>query len=164
MAIRIIVKEPDPVLREKAKPVPRITPNIQKLLDDMADTMYDAPGVGLAAPQIGILKRVIVMDVGDENGLIHLVNPVIVHKEGEQLGAEGCLSIPGLLGDVKRAQLVRVQGLNREGKEIEIEGEGLLARCIQHEVDHLNGVLFTDVAVRVYREELRDDEEDDDEA
>lgn len=152
MAIRIIVKVPDPVLHEKAKPVPKITPNIQKLLDDMADTMYDAPGVGLAAPQIGILKRAIVMDVGDEHGLIQLVNPVITHREGEQLGPEGCLSIPGLMGDVKRAQKVTVRGLDRDGNEVEIEGTDLLARCIQHEVDHLNGVLFTDIAVKVYSE------------
>ncbi|MBC8078840.1 MAG: peptide deformylase [Gorillibacterium sp.] len=160
MSIRIIVKDPDPALREVAKPIPRLTSNIQKLLDDMADTMYDAPGIGLAAPQIGILKRAIVMDVGDEHGLIHLVNPVIVHKEGEQIGPEGCLSIPGLLGDVRRAMKVRVKGLDREGNEIEIEGEDLLARCIQHEVDHLNGVLFTDVAIKVYREELREDDEE----
>ncbi|WP_438433541.1 peptide deformylase [Gorillibacterium sp. sgz500922] len=160
MAIRIIVKEPDPVLRQTAKPVPKITPNIQKLLDDMADTMYDAPGVGLAAPQIGILKRAIVMDVGDEHGLIQLVNPEIVHKEGEQLGPEGCLSIPGLMGDVKRAQKVRVRGLDREGNEVEIEGTDLLARCIQHEVDHLNGVLFTDIAVKVYAEPDEDEEDE----
>ncbi|MEO3947536.1 peptide deformylase [Gorillibacterium sp. CAU 1737] len=159
MAIRIIVKHPDPVLRDKAKPIPKITPNIQKLLDDMADTMYDAPGVGLAAPQIGILKRAIVMDVGDEHGLIQLVNPEITYREGEQLGPEGCLSIPGLQGDVKRAQKVRVKGWDREGNEVEIEGTDLLARCIQHEVDHLNGVLFTDVAVKVY-DEPRDDEEE----
>ncbi|WP_058301653.1 peptide deformylase [Gorillibacterium timonense] len=158
MAIRIIVKQPDPVLRQTAKPVPKITPNIQKLLDDMADTMYDAPGVGLAAPQIGILKRAIVMDVGDEHGLIQLVNPEIFFKEGEQLGPEGCLSIPGLLGDVKRAQRVKVRGIDREGNEVEIEGTDLLARCIQHEVDHLNGVLFTDIAVKVYNEP-EDDEE-----
>lgn len=161
MAIRIIVKHPDPVLRDKAKPIPKITPNIQKLLDDMADTMYDAPGVGLAAPQIGILKRAIVMDVGDEHGLIQLVNPEITYREGEQLGPEGCLSIPGLQGDVKRAQKVRVKGWDREGNEVEIEGTDLLARCIQHEVDHLNGVLFTDVAVKVY-DEPRDDEEEGD--
>ncbi|WJH33218.1 peptide deformylase [Paenibacillus sp. CC-CFT747] len=159
MAIRMIVKDPDPVLREKAKPVPKMTPNIQKLLDDMADTMYDAPGVGLAAPQIGILKRVIVMDVGDEHGLIHLVNPEIISKDGEQLGPEGCLSIPGLTGDVRRAQTVTVKGWNREGEEIVIEGTDLLARCIQHEVDHLNGVLFTDVAESVYRDDQREREE-----
>lgn len=152
MAIRFIVKEPDPVLRERAKPVPKITPNIHKLLDDMADTMYEAQGVGLAAPQVGILKRVIVMDCGEEyGGLIELINPEIIKKEGEQFGPEGCLSIPGLQGDVRRAQKCTVKGWDRNGQEIEIEGEELLARCIQHEVDHLNGVLFLDVAERVYR-------------
>lgn len=152
MAIRFIVKEPDPVLRERAKPVPKITPNIHKLLDDMADTMYEAQGVGLAAPQVGILKRVIVMDCGEEyGGLIELINPEITNKEGEQFGPEGCLSIPGLQGDVRRAQKCTVRGWDRNGQDIEIVGEDLLARCIQHEVDHLNGVLFLDVAERVYR-------------
>lgn len=152
MAIRFIVKDPDPVLRERAKPVPKITPNVLKLLDDMADTMYEAQGVGLAAPQVGILKRVIVMDCGEEyGGLIELINPEIIKKEGEQFGPEGCLSIPGLQGDVRRAQKCTVKGWDRNGQEIELEGEDLLARCIQHEVDHLNGVLFLDVAERVYR-------------
>lgn len=155
MAIRIIVKDPDPVLREKAKPVPKITPNIHKLLDDMADTMYDAEGVGLAAPQIGILKRVIVVDVGDDNGLIELINPEIVSKSGEQFGPEGCLSIPGLRGDVSRAMTVTIKGLNRDGNEVTITGSELLARAFQHEVDHLNGVLFTDLAKSVYRDEER---------
>ncbi|WP_159887068.1 peptide deformylase [Paenibacillus puerhi] len=152
MAIKIIVKDPDPVLREKSKPVPKITRNIWKLLDDMVDTMYDAEGVGLAAPQIGILKRVIVMDCGDEHGgLIELINPEIIELEGEQLGAEGCLSIPGLRGDVKRAARAKVKGLNRDGEEIIIEGTELLARCIQHEVDHLDGILYTDLAESLYR-------------
>lgn len=159
MAIRFIVKDPDPVLREHAKPVPKITPNIQKLLDDMADTMYEAQGVGLAAPQIGILKRVIVMDCGEEHGgLIELINPEITDKEGEQFGPEGCLSIPGLQGDVRRAQKCTVKGWNRNGEEITVTGTDLLARCIQHEVDHLNGVLFTDVADSVYRPEPEDQE------
>lgn len=154
MAIRFIVKDPDPVLREKAKPVPKITSNIHKLLDDMAETMYDAQGVGLAAPQIGILKRVIVMDCGEEQGgLIELINPEIILKEGEQYGPEGCLSIPGLQGDVRRAQKCVAKGWDRNGNEIVVEGTELLARCIQHEVDHLNGVLFTDVADKVYRPE-----------
>lgn len=158
MAIRFIVKEPDPVLREHAKPVPKITPNIHKLLDDMADTMYEAQGVGLAAPQVGILKRVIVMDCGEEyGGLIELINPEIIKKEGEQFGPEGCLSIPGLQGDVRRAQKCTVKGWDRNGQDIEIEGEDLLARCIQHEVDHLNGVLFLDVAERVYRPDPEED-------
>lgn len=156
MAIKIILKDPDPVLREISKPVPKITPNIHKLLKDMADTMYDAEGVGLAAPQIGILKRVIVMDVGDEHGLIELINPEIIEREGEQFGPEGCLSIPGLTGDVKRAQRVKVKGLNRDGEEIVIEGTDLLARCIEHEVDHLNGVLYTDLAEKMYKNEPQD--------
>ncbi|MFD2612922.1 peptide deformylase [Paenibacillus gansuensis] len=150
MAIRIIVKDPDPVLREIAKPVPKVTPNIQKLLTDMADTMYDADGVGLAAPQIGISKRVIVVDVGDEHGLIEMVNPEIIAQEGEQIGAEGCLSIPNLNGEVKRHEKITVRGLDRDGKEITVEATGLLSRCFQHEVDHLNGVLFTDLATSVY--------------
>jgi len=159
MAIRLIVKEPDPVLHEVAKPVKAVTSNIVKLLDDMTDTMYDAQGVGLAAPQIGILKRVIVMDCGEEHGgLIQLVNPEIVSMEGEQLGPEGCLSIPGLMGDVKRAQTCTVKGLNRDGEEITVTGTDLLARCIQHEVDHLNGVLFTEIALEVYRAEQEDEE------
>ncbi|GIO97807.1 peptide deformylase [Paenibacillus sp. FSL W8-0187] len=150
MAIRIIVKEPDEVLHKKAKEVTKITPNVQKLLDDMADTMYDAEGVGLAAPQVGILKRLIVIDAGDEHGLIKMINPEIVESEGEQFGPEGCLSIPGWNGDVRRAEKVTVKGLDREGKELIITGTGLLARAFQHEIDHLNGVLFTEIADRVY--------------
>ncbi|OZB91823.1 peptide deformylase [Paenibacillus sp. XY044] len=150
MAIRIIVKEPDEVLHKTAKEVKEITPNVKKLLNDMADTMYDAEGVGLAAPQVGILKRLIVVDVGDEHGLIKMANPEIVAKEGEQFGPEGCLSIPGLNGDVRRAEQVTVKGLDENGKELTITGTGLLARCFQHEIDHLDGVLFTDIAERVY--------------
>ncbi|EPY10171.1 MULTISPECIES: peptide deformylase [Paenibacillus] len=150
MALRIIVHEPDEVLHQIAKEVPKITPNIQKLLTDMADTMYHAEGVGLAAPQIGILKRVIVVDVGDEHGLIEMVNPVILSAEGEQLGPEGCLSIPGINGDVLRHQKITVKGLDRNGREITVEAEDFLARAFQHEIDHLNGVLFTEIAERVY--------------
>jgi peptide deformylase len=152
MAIRMIVKDPDPVLREKAVPVRNFNANLHKLLDDMAETMYDAEGVGLAAPQVGILKRVIVMDCGEEHGgLIELVNPEIVATSGEQLGTEGCLSIPNLQGEVLRPLHVTVKGQDRYGKEVVIEGKELLARCIMHEVDHLNGVLFTDIAQTVYR-------------
>jgi len=150
MAIRIIVKEPDEVLHKKAKEVTKITPNVQKLLDDMADTMYDAEGVGLAAPQVGILKRLIVIDAGDEHGLIKMINPEILESEGEQFGPEGCLSIPGWNGDVRRAEKVTVKGLDREGNELIVTGTGLLARAFQHEIDHLNGVLFTEIADRVY--------------
>jgi len=151
MAIRLIVKDPDPVLRERAKEVTKFNANLHKLLRDMADTMYDARGVGFAAPQIGILKRVIVVDVGDEHGLIEMVNPEIVEREGEQIGPEGCLSIPGLNGIVRRAQRVVVKGQDRNGNPFTVDAEGYLARAFQHEVDHLNGVLFTDIADEVYK-------------
>ncbi|ANF97609.1 peptide deformylase [Paenibacillus bovis] len=159
MAIRIIVKEPDEVLHKKAKEVTKITPNVQKLLTDMADTMYDADGVGLAAPQVGILKRAIVVDVGDDHGLIELINPEIVSSSGEQFGSEGCLSIPALNGEVRRAMEVTVKGLDRNGQEITITGRELLARALQHEIDHLNGVLFTDIAERVYDRRLDEEGE-----
>lgn len=161
MAIRMIIKDPDPILRQKSKPVNKITPNIHKLLDNMADTMYDALGVGLAAPQIGILKRVIIVDVGGEDSqLYELINPEIVSSEGEEIGTEGCLSIPGLVGEVKRKASIVVRGLNRDGEEVTIEAEGYLARAFQHEVDHLNGILFTDIAESVYERELVIDEDE----
>lgn len=150
MAIRLIVKDPDPVLREHAVKVTKFNANLHKLLKDMAETMYEAEGVGLAAPQIGILKRVIVVDIGDESGLIEMVNPELIEREGEQLGPEGCLSIPGLNGDVRRWQRIKVQGQNRHGQLFTVDAEGFLARAFQHEIDHLNGVLFTDIAVNVY--------------
>jgi len=150
MAIRVIVQEPDPVLHKRAKEVTEITPKITKLIDDMAETMYDAEGVGLAAPQVGILKRIIVIDCGDEYGLIEMINPEIISKEGEQFGSEGCLSIAGVNGDVRRAMTVTVKGLNRHGEEITITGSELLARAFQHEVDHLNGILFTELAEKLY--------------
>lgn len=150
MAIRTIVKHPDPILREKAMVVTKFNANLHKLLDDMAETMYDADGVGLAAPQVGISKRVIVMDCGD--GLIEVVNPEIVAFEGEQFDyPEGCLSIPGLRGDVRRHEWIKLRGQDRNGNEIELEANGLLSRCAQHEIDHLNGVLFIDVADKVYQ-------------
>jgi peptide deformylase len=150
MSIRLIVKHPDAVLRERALEVTKFNANLHKLLDDMADTMYDADGVGLAAPQVGILKRVIVVDVGDEHELIELVNPEIVSKEGEQLGPEGCLSIPGLQGDVRRANRVVIRGQDRNGKPIQYESTEFLSRALLHEIDHLNGVLFIDSAESVY--------------
>lgn len=150
MAIKLIVKEPDSILREKAMTVTKYNANLHKLLNDMAETMYDAEGVGLAAPQIGISKRVIVVDVGDESGLIEMVNPEIIEKEGEQLGPEGCLSIPDLNGDVRRAQRIKLRGFDRNGQPFEMEATDFLARAFQHEVDHLNGILFTDIADTVY--------------
>lgn len=142
MAIRLIRKDDDPVLRKKSRKVEQFDERLHQLLDDMAETMYDADGVGLAAPQIGILKRVIVVDVGDE--LIELVNPEILESRGKQRGQEGCLSIPGLYEDVTRPQWVKVKAQDRYGREFIIEGEDLLARAFCHEIDHLEGILFTD--------------------
>jgi peptide deformylase len=150
MSIRLIVKHPDDVLRERAQEVTKFNANLHKLLDDMADTMYDADGVGLAAPQVGILKRVIVIDVGDEHELIEMVNPEIILKEGEQLGPEGCLSIPGLQGDVRRANRIIIRGQDRNGNPIQYETTEFLSRAFQHEIDHLNGILFIDTAESVY--------------
>jgi peptide deformylase len=150
MSIRIIVKDPDPVLREEAKEVTKFNANLKKLLRDMAETMYDAEGVGLAAPQIGISKRVIVVDVGEESGLVEIVNPVMIEQEGEQLGPEGCLSIPNLNGDVLRFDRIVVTGQNSDGEPITVQAQGYFARALQHEIDHLNGILFTDIAQNVY--------------
>lgn len=150
MAVYQIVEIGAEVLREKSMEVKQVTPNIVKLIDNMLETMYDANGVGLAAPQIGVSKRVIVIDVGE--GPIELVNPVILEREGEELDDEGCLSIPGVTGQVARAARVKVQGLNREGKLQEFEADGLLARAFQHEIDHLEGVLFVDKAKKTKRQ------------
>lgn len=150
MGIRQIVKYPDPILKQEAKPVTRFNERLHMLLDDMAETMYEALGVGLAAPQVAISKRVLVVDIGD--GLYEVVNPVIVEQSGEQIEpAEGCLSIPGMAGNVRRANKIRVQGQDRHGNPIEIEAEGYLSRAFQHEIDHLNGVLFIDIAEKVWR-------------
>lgn len=146
MALRQIRKDGDEILRKKSKEVKEITPSILTLLDDMAETMYAADGVGLAASQIGILKRIVVIDVGD--GIIELINPEIIETDGEQVCAEGCLSIPGISGEVKRPERVKVKALNRHGEEIILEGEDLLAVAFCHEIDHLNGVLFTDKVIR----------------
>lgn len=150
MSIRLIVKEPDPVLREVAKEVTKFNSNLKKLLKDMAETMYDADGVGLAAPQVGISKRVIVVDVGDENGLVEMVNPIITERDGEQVGPEGCLSIPNINGEVVRADRIVVEGQNSDGETFTVEATGYFSRAFQHEIDHLNGVLFTDIALNTY--------------
>ena len=150
MAVYQIIEIGADVLREKAKEVPEINPTIEKLLDNLAETMYAAGnGIGLAAPQIGISKRAIVVDVGD--GLITLVNPQVVESSGVDVETEGCLSIPGVTGDVVRPAQVKVQGLNRQGEPVEIEADGMLARALQHEIDHLEGILFIDKAKKVYR-------------
>ncbi|MDP4127949.1 MAG: peptide deformylase [Bacillota bacterium] len=149
MAVYKIVEIGAEVLREKAKEVKEVNPSIIKLLDNMVDTMVAAEGVGLAAPQIGVSKRVIVVKVDDE--LVELINPVILEKEGSATAEEGCLSIPKITGDVVRAAKVRVQGLNRQGEMVDIHAERLLARALQHEIDHLEGILFVDVARKTYR-------------
>ncbi|EQF23730.1 peptide deformylase [Clostridioides difficile CD160] len=142
MALRQIVQIGEPVLRKKSKKVEKIDEKIIQLLDDMAETMYDADGVGLAAPQVGILKRVVVIDIGEE--LIELINPEIIETSGEQIDEEGCLSVVGEGGDVRRPNYVKVRALNRNGETIELEGEELLARAFCHEIDHLDGILFVD--------------------
>ena len=142
MALRKIRVSTDEVLRKQSKEVKEINDKILELLDDMADTMYDANGVGLAAPQIGVLRRVVTIDIGD--GLIELINPVILETDGEQFGEEGCLSVPGKLGNVTRPNYCKVEALNRDGEKIIVEGEELMARALCHEIDHLNGILYID--------------------
>jgi peptide deformylase len=152
MAIRRVIIYPDPVLLSQAQAVGRITRQVRRLARDMLETMYAAPGVGLAAPQVGARQRVIVVDAGE--GPIMLVNPQIKAAEGEQIGLEGCLSLPDLVGEVRRAEWVVVSGLDLSGKPITVEGEGLLARALQHEVDHLDGLLFiarVEDPVRIWR-------------
>ena len=146
MAILEIVKAGDPGLKQECEIVDKIDSKIRKLLTNMAETMYKADGVGLAAPQIGVNKCIVVMDVGDENGLIEMVNPEIVEKEGSMIDSEGCLSVPNVFGDVERFEKVTVEYLNRWGKKKHLTATGLLSRCIQHETDHLKGVLFIDIA------------------
>ncbi|MBQ5764582.1 MAG: peptide deformylase [Clostridia bacterium] len=146
MAIRNIVKDGDPVLRKICRSVISFDEKLATLIDDMLDTMYEANGVGLAAPQVGILRRICVIDVG--NGPIELVNPAIISEEGEQIGDEGCLSIPGQSGLVKRPLRVKVKAQDRNGKTFEVSGEGLLARAFCHEIDHLNGILYKDKVIR----------------
>lgn len=135
----------DPVLKQVCAPVERVDKKLRHLLDDMAETMYAKEGVGLAAPQVGVPIRAVVINV-DKKKLYDLINPVIVSREGSITDQEGCLSFPGLFGDVERAEKVRVEYLNRYGKKKFVEADGLLARCIQHELDHLDGKLFIEIA------------------
>ncbi|MCI6084654.1 peptide deformylase [Selenomonas sp.] len=151
MALLDIKKAGNPVLKEHCAPVERVDKRLRKLLDDMAETMYEADGVGLAAPQVGEPIRMIVIDVQDEHGLIELINPVITYREGEAVDTEGCLSVPNLFGEVERAAKVKVEFLNRRGKKQHLTATGLLARCIQHECDHLEGQLFIDIAKSVHK-------------
>ena len=157
MAKRKIRISTDEVLRKISKPVSAITPSVLTLLDDMAETMYAANGVGLAAPQVGILKRIVVIDIGD--GLVELINPVVVETKGSQIGNEGCLSIPGYSAPVERPEYVKVKALNRKGEEIIVEGKDLLAVALCHETDHLDGILYIDKALEEAEpvEERQDD-------
>ena len=171
MALRTIVTLPEPVLRRKARPVSKFDSDLQALIDDMIETMRDAPGVGLAAPQVGIGERLIVIEYAeppeDEDEqeerkprLFVLANPEIVKTSEEKvLGVEGCLSIPGLVGEVERYAMVQVKGLNRRGQPMKVKAEGWLARIFQHEIDHVNGVVFPDRATRVWKPEP-DEEQD----
>lgn len=156
MSLLKILSYPDPRLRKKSVTVERINKEIEKLLDDMIETMYKAPGVGLAAPQVGANLRVIVIDVSvrqeDTPGLIQLINPEIISSEGKQMEDEGCLSIPGFSSEVRRKSTVKVLGLDRSGKLTKIEGSGLLARAFQHEIDHIDGILYVDRLSRLKRE------------
>lgn len=161
MAVMRIRQEGDPVLRRQAKPVEKITRRIVKTLKDMEETMYAAEGVGLAAPQVGLLHRMFVVDVGD--GPLQLINPVITWSDGTAVDREGCLSMPGIWGYVERFEQVRVSALDPKGKSVRIEADGLLARAIQHELDHLDGILFTDKATgisRVEEDEVAESKED----
>ncbi len=156
--IRDIVIWPDPILKAVARPVDRVDDSVRRLLDDMAETMYAADGVGLAAPQVGVGLRAVVIDTSPrqpEQKLIHLVNPVIVKAEGKTTYSEGCLSIPGEAEDVERAAKVLVRALDRSGAEFEIEGSGLLAIALQHEIDHLHGTMFVDHLSSLKRELIR---------
>ena len=150
MAVYQVVTMPNEILRNKALPIKNINSGTLRLLDNMRDTLYAFDGVGLAAPQIGVSKRIIVIDTGDN--YIELLNPEIISREGEQTGSEGCLSVPGIVGLVTRNNKVTVKGLNREGREVVYEAEKLLARVFQHEIDHLDGIVFTDRASETQRE------------
>ncbi len=163
MARLQIVYDGNPVLRKKAQPVRVVDSLVGQLLDDMLETMHKANGIGLAAPQVGISKRIIVVDIGEDDGPVKMVNPRVVEREGTLVGLEGCLSIPGVYGEVERAEKVVVKGLDFKGKPLRIEAEGLLARVFQHEVDHLDGILFTDTATNVRKytpEELAEAEKE----
>ncbi len=156
MALREIRMYKDEILRKKSREVKDVNERIKTLAGDMAETMYKADGVGIAAPQVGVLRRIIVVDAG--SGLITLINPEVVKSEGEQVGVEGCLSIPNVAGEVSRPQIVTVKGLNANGESIEITAEDLLARVLCHEIDHLDGVLFTDKVIRYVDPKEEDDD------
>ena len=151
MGLRKILTDEEPALHKVCKPVEKFDWRLHKLLDDMQETLIDSNGVGLAAPQVGILRRVVLVDLGDE--ILELINPEIISTEGEQVGAEGCLSVPGRYGLVKRPYYAKVRAQDRNGQWYEAEGEELIARCFCHELDHLDGILYTQVMERFLTEE-----------
>ncbi len=151
MGIRKILTDAEPALHKVCKPVEAFDGKLHKLLDDMADTLEKAEGVGLAAPQVGILRRVVIVDTGDS--ILELVNPSLLETSGEQIGAEGCLSVPGKYGKVKRPYYAKVRAQDRFGEWFEVEGEEIIARCFCHELDHLDGILYTQVMDRLMTEE-----------
>lgn len=156
MAILNILSYPDERLRTVAKPVSEVTEEIQQLTDDMLETMYAAPGIGLAATQVNVHQRIIVMDISeDKSQPLVLINPEIIEKDGAQEFDEGCLSVPGIYETVQRAEHIRLRALNREGEDFEMEATGLLAVCIQHEMDHLMGKLFVDYLSQLKRQRIR---------
>jgi len=145
MALLPILRYPDPRLHTRAAPVREVTDAIRKLIADMAETMYEAPGIGLAATQVDVYKRVVVIDVSeDKSGLLALINPEIIARSGEQVCEEGCLSVPGIYDKVSRSEKVTVRALNQKGESFDLDAEGLLAVCIQHEIDHLDGKVFVE--------------------
>ena len=157
MALRKILTEPNPTLHKVCRPVTEFNGRLHTLLDDLKDTLLDSGGVGLAAPQVGILRRVVIVDTGEE--ILELVNPELVETSGEQCGAEGCLSVPGKYGLVKRPMVAKVRAQDRDGEWFEVEGEELIARCFCHELDHLDGIVYTEVMERfLTEEELERDE------
>ena len=158
MGLRKILTDKDPALHKVCKPVEKFDWRLHKLLDDMRDTLIDSNGVGLAAPQVGILRRVVLVDTGDE--ILELVNPVMLETDGEQEGPEGCLSVPGKYGLVKRPYYAKVRAQDRFGDWYEAEGEELIARCFCHELDHLDGVIYTEVMERYLTEEELEYDED----
>lgn len=157
MALRKIREIGDPCLTKKCREVENFDKKLHTLLDDMKDTLIESNGVGLAAPQVGILRRVVVIDLGEENGIIELINPVITHTEGSYTDIEGCLSVPGKAGEVERPQKATVRAFDRNGEEFEFTGENLYARCICHECDHLDGKLYVEKVIRFVEPEYEEE-------
>ena len=151
MGLRKILTDKEPALHKVCRPVEKFDAKLHKLLDDMQETLLDANGVGLAAPQVGILRRAVIVDTGEE--ILELINPTLVKTDGEQIGAEGCLSVPGRYGLVKRPYYAKVRAQDRYGEWFEAEGEELIARCFCHELDHLDGIIYTEVMERYLTEE-----------